>query len=149
MFEILGSVLTGGATGIIGSIIGQAGRFLETRQKLKKMKLEFSQELQLQEMQIEARSAELESERAIAEENAAASIKTASYAHDASYSGSVIGNILRFVRPILTFMLLGFSAYVFLQAIGDPVIKREISNQILFLTTTAVTWWFGDRSKKK
>ena len=72
MFEILGSVLTGGATGIIGSIIGQAGRFLETRQKLKKMQLEFTQELQLQEMQIEARSAELESERAIAEENAAA-----------------------------------------------------------------------------
>jgi ABC-type protease/lipase transport system fused ATPase/permease subunit len=149
MFEILGSVLTGGATGIIGSIIGQAGRFLETRQKLKKMKLEFSQELQLQEMQIEARSAELESESAIAEENAAASIKAASYVHDASYSGSVIGNILRFVRPILTFMLLGFSAYVFLQAIGDPAIKREISNQILFLTTTAVTWWFGDRSMKK
>jgi hypothetical protein len=149
MFEIIGSVLTGGATGIIGSVIGQAGRFLETRQKLKKMALEFDQELKLQEMQIEARSAELESERAIAEENAAATIKAASYAHDASYSGSVIGNILRFVRPILTFTLLGFSVYVFLEALGDDVIKREISNQILFLTTTAVTWWFGDRSMKK
>ena len=149
MFEIIGSVLTGGATGIIGSVIGQAGRFLETRQKLKKMALEFDQELKLQEMQIEARSAELESERAIAEENAAATIKAASYAHDASYGGSIIGNILRFVRPILTFMLLGFSVYVFLEALGDDVIKREISNQILFLTTTAVTWWFGDRSMKK
>ena len=149
MFDLIGSVLTGGATGILGSVIGQVGRFLETKQKLKKMAIEFQHELNLQELQFEARTAELENEQAIAEAGAMATMKSASYAHDASYGSSVIGNILRFVRPILTFMLLGFSVYVFLQALDNVEIKREISNQIMFLTTTAVAWWFGDRSMKK
>ena len=65
MIDIIASVLTGGATGIIGSAIGTVGRFLEKRQELKQMKLEFDQELQLQQLQITARKDELESEQAI------------------------------------------------------------------------------------
>ena len=40
MFEIIASVLSGGATGIIGSAIGTVGRFLEKKQELKQMKLD-------------------------------------------------------------------------------------------------------------
>ena len=65
MFEIIASVLSGGATGIIGSAIGTVGRFLENRQDLTQMKLEFDQELELQQLQITARKDELESEHAI------------------------------------------------------------------------------------
>lgn len=33
MFDMIASVLTGGATGIVGSLIGTVGRYFETRQK--------------------------------------------------------------------------------------------------------------------
>ena len=151
MFEIIASVSSGGATGIIGSAIGTVGRFLEKKQELKQMKLEFDQELQLQELQITARKDELESEQAIVQVQADSDIKTASYAHDASYgiATPIIASILRFVRPVLTFGLLGFSGYIFFSVQEDPTVVRELSNQIMFLTTTAVAWWFGDRSLRK
>lgn len=151
MFEIIASVLSGGATGIIGSLVGTVGRYIEKRQEIKQMSLEFSQEIKLQELQISARSSELESEQAIALVKADSDIKTASYAHDASYGPimPVIAAILRFVRPILTFGLLGFTVYIFFIVHEDPQVGRELSNQIMFLTTTAVAWWFGDRSLRK
>ena len=151
MFDIIASVLTGGATGIIGSAIGTVGRFFEKKQELKQIKLEFDQELSLQQLQITARKDELESEQAIVQSQADASIKTASYSHDASYglSTPIIASILRFVRPVLTFGLLGFSGYIFFSVQDDPGVVRELSNQIMFLTTTAVAWWFGDRSLRK
>jgi hypothetical protein len=115
------------------------------------MKLEFDQELQLQELQITARKDELESEQLIVQTQADSDIKTASYAHDASYGPTtpIIASILRFVRPVLTFGLLGFSGYIFFSVQDDPTIVRELSNQMMFLTTTAVAWWFGDRSLRK
>ena len=151
MLDIIASVLTGGATGIIGSAIGTVGRFIEKRQELKQMKLEFDQEFKLQGLQITARKDELESEQAIVQAQADSDIKTASYSHDASYgiATPIIASILRFVRPVLTFGLLGFSGYIFFSIQDDPTIVRELSNQIMFLTTTAVAWWFGDRSLRK
>jgi|TARA_R100001530_G_scaffold132679_1_gene105308 hypothetical protein len=151
MFEIIASVLSGGATGIIGSLVGTVGRYVEKRQELKQIEIEFTQEIKLQELQISARSTELESEQAIALVKADSDIKTASYSHDASYGPTmpVIAAILRFVRPVLTFGLLGFSGYIFFVVHEDPQVVRELSNQIMFLTTTAVAWWFGDRSLRK
>ena len=151
MFDIIASVLTGGATGIIGSLIGTVGRFFEKKQQLKEMTLQFDQEYKLQELQISSRREEAESERAIAELQAESEIKTASYAHDASYGITTltIASILRFVRPVLTFLLLAFTVYIFWEVSENPSIVHELSNQIMFLTTTAVAWWFGDRSLRK
>ena len=151
MFDIIASVLTGGATGILGSLVGTVGRFLEKKQKLKEMTLQFDQEFKLQELQITSRKEELESEKAIAEMEALAEMKSASYAHDASYGPTTvfISSMLRFVRPILTFLLLSFTGYIFWQVRENPTIVHELSNQMMFLTTTAVAWWFGDRSLRK
>ena len=151
MFDMIASVLTGGATGIVGSLIGTVGRYFETRQKLKQMSLEFDQEYKLQQLQITSRREELESEEAIARMKTNADMKTASYAHDASYgiASVAVASILRFVRPVLTFVLLAFVVYIFWQANDDAALVYDLSNQIMFLTTTAVAWWFGDRSFKK
>tara|TARA_R110002167_G_scaffold353111_1_gene566253 strand:- start:624 stop:1079 length:456 start_codon:yes stop_codon:yes gene_type:complete len=151
MFDIIASVLTGGATGILGSLVGTVGRFLEKKQKLKEMTLQFDQEIKLQELQITSRKEELESEKAIAEMETVAEMKSASYAHDASYGPTtvVISSMLRFVRPVLTLLLLAFTGYIFWQVRENPTIVHELSNQMMFLTTTAVAWWFGDRSLRK
>ena len=151
MFDMIASVLTGGATGIVGSLIGTVGRYFDNKQKIKQMSLEFDQEYKLQELQITSRKEELESEEAIARMETNAAMKTASYAHDASYGPAsvTIASILRFVRPVLTFVLLGFVVYIFWQANDDKALVFDLSNQIMFLTTTAVAWWFGDRSLRK
>ena len=52
MFDIIASVLTGGATGIFGSLIGTVGRFFEKKQQLKEMTIQFDQEYKLQQLQI-------------------------------------------------------------------------------------------------
>ena len=111
----------------------------------------FDQEYKLQQLQITSRREELESEEAIARMKTNADMKTASYAHDASYGKAsiTVASILRFVRPVLTFVLLAFVVYIFWQANDDPALVYDLSNQIMFLTTTAVAWWFGDRSFKK
>ena len=151
MFDMIASVLTGGATGIVGSLIGTVGRYFDNKQKIKQMSLEFDQEYKLQELQITSRKEELESEEAIARMETNAAMKTASYAHDASYGPAsvTIASILRFVCPVLTFVLLGFVVYIFWQANDDKALVFDLSNQIMFLTTTAVAWWFGDRSLRK
>ena len=114
MFDMIASVLTGGATGIVGSLIGTVGRYFDNKQKIKQMSLEFDQEYKLQELQITSRKEELESEEAIARMETNAAMKTASYAHDASYGPAsvTIASILRFVRPVLTFVLLAFVVYI-------------------------------------
>ena len=139
MFDMIASVLTGGATGIVGSLIGTVGRYFDNKQKIKQMSLEFDQEYKLQELQITSRKEELESEEAIARMETNAAMKTASYAHDASYGPAsvTIASILRFVRPVLTFVLLGFVVYIFWQANDDKALVFDLSNQIMFLTTTA------------
>ena len=78
MFDIIASVLTGGATGIFGSLIGTVGRFFEKKQQLKEMTIQFDQEYKLQQLQITSRKEELESEQAIAEMESVAEMKSAS-----------------------------------------------------------------------
>ena len=77
MFDMIASVLTGGATGIVGSLIGTVGRYFDNKQKIKQMSLEFDQEYKLQELQITSRKEELESEEAIARMETNAAMKTA------------------------------------------------------------------------
>ena len=54
--------------------------FLERKQKIEEKKLEFAQELKLQEMNIRARSEEMESELLIAQTEAVTQQLSASYA---------------------------------------------------------------------
>lgn len=152
------SLFAGPFAGIFGSLISSGVSFFERKQKMEERVMDYAQEIKLQEMNIAARGQELESEAAIAHTAAVAKSLAASYKHDASYGpvGQTAATVLRFVRPVLTVLLLALTTAVYFsmpdgQIVGTDGVVSSIGElvilKILFLTEAAVVWWFLDRRK--
>ena len=147
MFGLITSVLTGGATGLIGSLLSKGIGLFEATQKRKDRALEYEQELKLLDRQAALRKAETESELAIADAETTASLREASYRHDSSLGNPHrwVVDVLRLVRPALTLFLL-VTVFVIYTTTNDLEIMAGIVDSVLFMASSAVTWWFGDRS---
>ena len=143
------SVLTGGATGLIGSLLSKGIGIFEAQQKRKDKQMDFEHELKLLDKQAALRTAETENELAIANAETAASLREASYAHDSSMGkpSKFVVNILRLVRPALTLFLLALVGGIYFTT-EDLGLAAGIIESVLFMASSAVTWWFGDRSLK-
>ena len=138
ILETILGVIAGGLGSWVGKVIGIYER-----------KQTFAHEIHLLEMQMKAQRAETESELAIAREDAFASMREASYVHDASVTaGSAsVNNALRLVRPFLTIMLIGLVCAIWMTiAKDDVVLQHQIVDGVLFMASTALAWWFGDRA---
>jgi hypothetical protein len=138
--EILGLVFGGGATGLLGTLFGRVAGYYEKKQT-------FEHELALLDKQASMRMAEMENEAAIADSNAAMQIRTASYAHDTGTGkpSRWVVNTLRLVRPALTAYLIFLVTMIFF-ATKDGNIVEQVVATALYLATSSITWWFGDRS---
>jgi hypothetical protein len=149
MFELLGTVLTGGATGIIGSVIGKAFGFLDYWVEAKKADKDHSRTLEMLELQSKLGAEESERELAIAEATAASSMRLASYGHDAGVgvSSTWVVDLLRLVRPCLTIMLITLVGILYFQS--DAGGKATIEASVIFMCSSAVLWWFGDRANQR
>ena len=147
MFGVISSVLTGGATGLIGSLLSKGIGIFEAGQKRKDKALEYEQELKLLDKQAALRTAETENELAIANAETAASLREASYSHDSSMGKPHrwVVDVLRLVRPVLTGFLLILVGGIYFTT-DDFAMKAGVIDSVLFMTSSAVTWWFGDRS---
>ncbi|MFC3231258.1 hypothetical protein ACFOGJ_28680 [Marinibaculum pumilum] len=147
MIEMLFSALFGGATGLIGTLVGKVFGWLELREKRKTLVLEQAHELALFDRQAELRQTELESERVLAETEAWRSARVASYSHDGAAGESYrwVAAVLRLVRPALTLTLLLLTGWVVMR-VTDLGLRAEVSSQIVYLAAMAVAWWFGDRA---
>ena len=105
--------------------------------------------MEMLELQNRLGAEESERELAIAESTAAADVRTASYGHDSSVGvGSAwVVNVLRLVRPVLTFTLIVLVGIVYFKSdIGG---KATIELSVLFMCSSSVLWWFGDRALRK
>lgn len=152
--ELILALLSGGATGIIGSVVGKVFGFLGKREERKIKVIDHAHIEKMQELNISARGRELEGELAIVDVDAMKSIRAESYRHDASYgkTGPIMSAVLRMVRPVLTFGILGVMTWIFFDL--DPAdtlvdankLKAQIVNAVVYLATSSVTWWFGDRA---
>jgi len=71
MFDLISTVLTGGATGIIGSVLGKAFSFIDAWQEEKKAGADHQRTLEMLKLQGEMKSDEAENE-----------MRIASYGHD-------------------------------------------------------------------
>jgi hypothetical protein len=143
------SVLTGGATGLIGTIAGKALGIWEESAKRKTKSLDHAHEVSLHRLNMESRGKELESEERIAEYNATSIMRTASYQHDTGYgkASQYVVNFLRLVRPGLTLILLGLTCYI-VATVADVGLRAEVVMQVIFMTSMSLSWWWGDRSPK-
>ena len=148
MLDTLMTVLTGGATGIIGSIMGKAFSFLDFWVEEKKADKDHARTLELLELQNKIGAEESERELAISEANAAADIRAASYTHDSAtgVGSSWVVNVLRLVRPVLTFTLIVLVGMIYF---NEPITRDMIEASCLYMMSSAVLWWFGDRALRK
>jgi hypothetical protein len=148
--EIIGGVLTGGATGLIGSLLSKGIGLFEAHQKRKDRMLDYEHELKLLDRQVAASAAETENALAIANAETSANLREASYAHDSATGRPHrwVVSTLRLVRPALTLFLL-VTVFVVYMTTNDFKMKIEIISSVLFMASSAVTWWFGDRSMGK
>lgn len=152
------SLFAGPFAGILGSIISAGTSYFERKQKAEERAAEMAHEVKLQEMNIAARGQEMENEALIAHTNAVAQQLEASYGHDASYGpvSASAATVLRFVRPALTFLLIGLVALIYFtmpeaQIVDDSGAARDIGElivlKVMFLAEASVTWWFLDRRR--
>ena len=148
MLELLGTVLTGGATGIIGSLLGKAFSFVDYCVEAKKADAEHERTKELLLLQSQIGKDESERELAIAEAHAASDIRMESMRHDSAAGIGSVGvvNFLRLVRPILTFTLIMLVGFIYF---NEPVSRQSIEASCLYMMSSAVLWWFGDRALRK
>ena len=149
MLDLLGTVLTGGATGIIGTVLGKAFSFLDYWIDEKKADSEHERTLALLELQNKIGAEETEREMAVADAKYAADQRVAAYHHDASVgvSSTWVVDILRLVRPALTLLLILMVGYLYTQSVEAG--RATIEASVIYMCSSAVLWWFGDRAMRK
>ena len=149
MIDLLLTSLTGGATGILGSVLGKAFGILDFWVEEKKADKDHARTLEMLELQSKLGAEESERELAIAEATAASSMRLASYGHDAGIgvSSTWVVDLLRLVRPVLTLLLLILCGVFYFSS--DAGGKATIEASIIFMASSATLWWFGDRAMQR
>ena len=146
MLDAILSVATGGASGLLGTIISKGFSIFDNIQEEKKSQREHERTIEMHRLDSELRSVEHENERAIAEVQAAAEMRAATYVHDASAGrpSKWCTNTLRLVRPVLTLSLIGLTGAIYFASADTGQV--EIETSVVFMLGASIAWWFGDRS---
>ena len=88
-------------------------------------------------------------------------LRSNSYSHDkATYGGGFVDGLRGLMRPVITLyfaIIMTVIAYQLMKLNNGQWVNpteaqamlREVINAIIFLTTTAVTWWFGSRPSNR
>ena len=155
--EIIGSVLTGGLTGVIGSGITSYVEFKKQEQK-------FAHDLQIATLDNEMMKLEIagkervavieqETEELIADSKAfseSIAADRATYSQGMKSKWLVAVDVVRgLTRPTLTVVLCVLTATIWFTTDEklQPDIKKQVAATVLYVTTAAVLWWFGSRVK--
>lgn len=143
---LLSSAILGAGTGALGLILGGIGKAFTWYADRKDKEDEHKRVMELTRLNAEIRDKEFENEREIALDRAAADLRMSSYRHD-SETGQAsrwVVNTLRLVRPGLTGILVVLLGVIYF-ANTDFAAQQEIVSSVVYMATSAVTWWFGDR----
>jgi hypothetical protein len=158
MLDLMMSVLSGGVTGLLGTVLSGGMKFFENKQK-------HGYELAIMEMEMRQMDREADNAVKIAETEMEGADRTAAWqALEASYKEStsriskgespwlVAVDVVRgLMRPVMTLGLLILLAVIYFTVAqgltaGDGLPMRvNIILTISYLATTSVLWWFGTR----
>lgn len=152
MIDPLSSLASGGLLGLVGSLLNKGFTFMDSRNEYKKLQAEQSFELQRLKIMQRMQAQQSAMKRQIVHDTTHTMIKEASYAHDTNLGKASrwVVNVLRFVRPLLTLGLVALTTLMWYHSlnVGDEALRQSIVEAVLFCTTAALTWWFGDRVHK-
>ena len=151
MLDFLATILSGGATGLLGSLVSTGFKLFQGVQDRKEAAEVRAHELALQRLAIQTGQAETEAELAIAREESRREQLVASYRHDAGTGRSSrwVVDILRLVRPVLTLALIALTAWIYFSLTegGNVAVLREyIVHTVIYTASASILWWFGDRA---
>lgn len=137
--------LFGPAGGIAGLLGGALSQWLKTRA----LREQRAHERAMLELQMRAAEQETENEIQIAESEGRWAAFAASQRGDAvtaaASTSTWVADVRSLTRPVLTFLLVGLSAAVAWIYRDSAAVEDYVTTAILFMTTTAVGWWFGER----
>lgn len=154
MWELIASLLTGGATGLLGSLFSGVLSFFNQRQKnahdlllmdadRKTLELEISGRERVEVIKGET-AEQIEQSRLLA-----TSIRAdkATYSHGDSDWLVLVDVIRGLTRPVLT-AFLGVFMMVLWFSTDDAILQGKITATVLYIATTCFFWWFGTRVKQ-
>jgi hypothetical protein len=158
--DIVLGLLTGGATGLIGTALSGVMKFFNMKQEqaheLKVMEMELRQmdkeaeiALSIEEKKQEGKEAEA------AWRGLEASYREAGQRWSTGDSGWIVFvDVVRgLMRPLLTLLLVVLMGVIYFTLGADkPSMQDQIIATVLYLATASVLWWFGSRmldNKKK
>ena len=135
----------GGIFGLVGTALGRVAGFFERRQIHAQEQAQWSHELALHRLNMEARAQETEQELALAAQAGSWAGLEASIMADASIGKASrwVINILRLVRPVLTLLLWLLTGWIFAITQDGSIVEACV-----FAATAATLWWFGDRAPR-
>lgn len=136
-------MIIGAALGAIGSVFNTGLSIYREKQQLQADKEKRSDEFEMAKL-----NAQRDTDVANASDDK--DVRVASYVQDAAMGqGSQwVINLLRLVRPALTFYALALIT-LFWFTILDDESKKLIVASVLDLAAMAIAWWFGERGIKK
>jgi len=149
MFEMIASILTGGATGLIGTLLSSVMDYFKEKQRHahEMDKLKFEKEIMAMEIAGKDRVATIQAETALTTQSIRAD--RATYSHNSASKWLVFVDVVRgLIRPVITVGLC-VTVTIFWFDTQDETIKKQIIDTVLYLTTAVVLWWFGSRRKVK
>ena len=173
ILSIVGSSFGGGLLGVFGTFMKAKAEYKNKkldyahdqamhRNSMEEMRLENELRVEEIELQNEGKLSLANVERARAQDIADGNLREASYDNDrATYGNVFIDGIRGMMRPVITTYLLILMTYIAYQIntiVGGiealPMTEvwalyHELIIAIVFLTTTAITWWFGTRPTQK
>ena len=158
MLDAVLAIVTGGATGLLGTALSFVTNYFQAKQK-------HAQEVELRKLDAEVAKIESAGYKEVAQiEAESAEAKSAWKALEESYREAARrwsrpddGFLMMFVdfcrgmtRPMLTWAFVAITAAVyFTVGAQDAKIHGQIIDTVLYLTTTTVLWWFGARQISK
>ncbi len=152
--SIILSLLTGGATGLIGTALSGVMKFLNAKQEqsheLKVMEMELRHMDKEAEVALKIESKKQEGKEAIAAwAGLEASYKEAGQRWSTGDSGWIVFvDVVRgLMRPLLTLTLVVLMGTIYFTLATDNMEMRDqIIATVLYLATASVLWWFGSRA---
>ena len=157
--DFLGSILTGGATGLIGTLFSGVFGFFKARGDrkheiamrkidLEEFKLEAESAERLQSLKLEGQVARADSEALQASYRLAQSRWTSNVSLSSLqvWLLLLIDVVRGLMRPVLTCAFVYGSFYILQEEYIEP---HDVVSTILYLTVASVTWWFGNRTIEK
>ena len=127
MFELIGTVLTGGATGVIGSVIGKLFGFVDYYVEEKKADKDHIRTIEMLRLQNEIGAEENEREMAVAEANADANMRASFLARMAGNKGPDRDSKGKPTRKLLSLQAWGASSSADARKKASAISKRNKS----------------------